>query len=103
MQPFRSKNATLPARLSSTNSPVYTLTMPRETISISSRHSKQVLDITEKIEQIVARTGIADGLCNVFVSHTTAGITTGESIEGTDEDLMETLEKIIPKIRFRHA
>ena len=39
----------------------------------------------------------------MVVLHTTAALTTGEAIEGTDEDLMETLERIIPRIKFRHA
>ena len=77
--------------------------MPTEILSISSPRDKQVIDITDMVEKVVDRAGISEGLCNVFVCHTTAGITTGESIEGTDEDLMETLEKIIPNIRFRHA
>jgi secondary thiamine-phosphate synthase enzyme len=62
-----------------------------------------VLDITDQIEACLGEHGIQDGLCTVFVTHTTAGLTTGESIEGTDEDLMETLQRIIPKLRFRHA
>jgi secondary thiamine-phosphate synthase enzyme len=77
--------------------------MPAEIVSISSRRAKQVIDITDRVEQVLAQSGICEGLCNLFIAHTTAAITTGESIEGTDEDLMETLEKIIPNIRFRHA
>ena len=77
--------------------------MPTEILSISSRRDKQVIDITDMVEKVVNRAGISEGLCNIFVCHTTAAITTGEAIEGTDEDLMETLEKIIPNIRFRHA
>ena len=77
--------------------------MPSTTITISTRRDKQVLDITDRVEQCLAKLGIQDGLCNVFVLHTTAALTTGEAIEGTDEDLMETLERIIPHIKFRHA
>jgi secondary thiamine-phosphate synthase enzyme len=77
--------------------------MPTTTITISTKRHKQVIDITNRVHQYLLQTGASDGLCNVFVAHTTAGITTGEAIEGTDEDLMETLEKIIPPIRFRHA
>src|SRR5262245_35113465 len=76
--------------------------MPSTTVTVSTHRDKQVLDITDKIQRYVSETGVGDGLCNVFVTHTTAGITTGESIEGTDEDLMEVLERIIPRIRFRH-
>ena len=61
-----------------------------------------MLDITDRVQQVISESGIRSGLCNVFVMHTTAGLTTGESTEGTDEDLMEVLERIIPKIKFRH-
>lgn len=50
----------------------------------------------------MSQAGAESGLCNIFVMHTTAGLTTGEATEGTDEDLMEVLEQIIPKIKFRH-
>jgi len=73
------------------------------TITIKSRREKQVIDITDSVGRVIAQAGKINGLCNVFVMHTTAGITTGEAIEGTDEDLMETLERIIPDMRFRHA
>ena len=77
--------------------------MPTTTITISTRRDKQVLDITNRIHQYLLQTEISDGLCNIFVAHTTAGLTTGEAIEGTDEDLMETLERMIPQINFRHG
>src|SRR6185436_15209363 len=77
--------------------------MSSNTLTISTRRDKQVLDITDRVTRCVSESEVRDGLCNVFVTHTTACITTGEAIEGTDEDLMEVLEKIIPAIRFRHA
>lgn len=77
--------------------------MPATQISIRTERDKQVLDITDEIEKFLARAGVEDGLCNIFVLHTTAAITTGEAIEGTDEDLMETLERMIPRINFRHG
>jgi secondary thiamine-phosphate synthase enzyme len=77
--------------------------MPTTTITVSTKRDKQVIDITQRVQQYLSQAGAGEGLCNVFVLHTTAGITTGEAIEGTDEDLLETLEKMIPAIRFRHA
>jgi secondary thiamine-phosphate synthase enzyme len=77
--------------------------MPTTTITISTKREKQALDITTRIHQYLLEAGIDQGLCNIFVTHTTAGLTTGEAIEGTDEDLMETLERMIPAIKFRHA
>jgi len=77
--------------------------MPATTITISTKRDKQVIDITSRVQQFLSESGADTGLCHVFVLHTTACVTTGEAIEGTDEDLMETLEKMIPAIRFRHA
>ncbi len=77
--------------------------MPATQITVRTQRDKQVLDITDKIEAFLAQAGVEDGLCNIFVLHTTAAITTGEAIEGTDEDLMETLERMIPRIAFRHG
>src|SRR5215216_2064805 len=77
--------------------------MPTTTITVSTRRAKQVLDITTRVHQYLVQSEIDEGLCNIFVAHTTAGVTTGEAIEGTDEDLMETLERMIPKINFRHG
>lgn len=71
-------------------------------LTITTRRDKQVLDITDRVQQHISQSEVQVGLCNIFVMHTTAAITTGESIEGTDEDLMEVLERIIPNIKFRH-
>jgi secondary thiamine-phosphate synthase enzyme len=76
--------------------------MSSNTLTITTRSDKQVLDITDRIARCVSESKVRDGLCNVFVTHTTAAVTTGESIEGTDEDLMEVLERMIPHIKFRH-
>jgi len=77
--------------------------MPTSTITISTKRDKQVIDITTRIQQFLVESEIDEGLCSIFVTHTTAAITTGEAIEGTDEDLMETLERMIPRINFRHG
>ncbi|HKV39529.1 MAG TPA: secondary thiamine-phosphate synthase enzyme YjbQ [Blastocatellia bacterium] len=72
-------------------------------MTVATHRDKQVMDITDRIEHVVAQSGMTEGLCNVFVAHTTAGLTMGEWIEGTDEDLMEALERMIPQLDFRHA
>jgi len=77
--------------------------MPSTEHTIYTKRDKQVIDITDRVDRVISESGVGAGLCNIFVQHTTAGLTTGEAIEGTDEDLMEVLERIIPKIEFRHA
>lgn len=75
--------------------------MPRITIKTTAR--KQVVDLTEKVNEVVQASGVKEGVCHLFVQHTTCCLTTGEGGEGTDEDLLEVAEKIIPQINFRHA
>ena len=45
-----------------------------------------------------------DGLCNVFVPHATAGVAIIETGAGSDDDLIETLERLLPRDdRYRHS
>ncbi len=48
--------------------------------------------------------GHQDGLCNVFVPHATAGVAIIETGAGSDDDLLDTLERLLPRDdRYRHA
>jgi secondary thiamine-phosphate synthase enzyme len=73
-----------------------------ETIEVKSKQKRQVLEITDPVQEKISAAKVESGVCTIFVEHTTAAVTTGEFGEGTDEDLLETMEKIIPKINFRH-
>ena len=45
-----------------------------------------------------------DGLCNVFIPHATAGVAIIETGAGSDDDLVDTLERLLPRDdRYRHA
>ncbi|MBS0169454.1 MAG: YjbQ family protein [Nitrospira sp.] len=74
-----------------------------ETFRIKTRQKKDIFDLTERLSDAIEQAGVNDGLCTVFVSHTTAAITTGEIGEGTEQDLLDVVEAMIPMIRFRHA
>ncbi|MBA3967115.1 MAG: YjbQ family protein [Nitrospirales bacterium] len=70
---------------------------------MKTKRLKDIVDLTPKLNSIIQKREFLNGLCHVFLPHTTAGLTTGEIGEGTEEDLLEVVEKIIPQIRFRHA
>lgn len=74
-----------------------------ETLKISTESPKQIVDLTDQIEAAIRQARVKNGLCSLFVAHTTAALTTGEIGEGTEENLLEVVEKMIPRIRFRHA
>jgi secondary thiamine-phosphate synthase enzyme len=72
-------------------------------LQVATTRPKEAVDLTERVNDAIAAAGIQEGLCVLFVAHTTAALTTGEVGEGTEEDLLEVVEQIIPRIRFRHA
>jgi secondary thiamine-phosphate synthase enzyme len=74
-----------------------------ELLHISTTNRKQVVDLTDRLEAVIRRAKMQEGLCSLFVTHTTAALTTGEIGEGTEEDFLQVVEQMIPRIHFRHA
>ena len=74
-----------------------------ETFQVKTTTLKEIVDLTPKLNRIIKKRDFQNGLCHVFLIHTTAALTTGEIGEGTEEDFLEVAEKIIPRINFRHA
>jgi secondary thiamine-phosphate synthase enzyme len=74
-----------------------------EVLLISTTNQKQVVDLTDRIEAVIRRAKMQEGLCYLFVTHTTAALTTGEIGEGTEQDFLQVVEQMIPRIHFRHA
>ncbi len=70
-------------------------------ITIPTGSRRGLFDITEECQRFVA--GAGDGLLNVFVPHATAGVVVMELGAGSDEDLLATLERLLPHDdRWRH-
>ena len=66
-------------------------------ITIKTNTQTQILDITTQVQKVVGESGIAEGLCCVFVSHTTAGVTINENADpSVKQDILMELNKIIP-------
>jgi secondary thiamine-phosphate synthase enzyme len=63
---------------------------------------RRIVDLTEAVRSFCA--AHTDGLCNVFVPHATAGVAIIETGSGSDDDLVDTLERLLPRDdRYRHA
>jgi len=62
----------------------------------------QLIDITEKVEEIVQRSGVKDGLVLVFVPHSAAGILLTEDESGLKEDWLKVLKKLVSDFDFLH-
>ena len=67
------------------------------TLSISTRNRSEMIDITSQIEGELSKSGLKDGVCFLFVPHTTAGITINESADpSVATDIQAMLNKLIP-------
>jgi len=67
------------------------------TLSIDTTDRSEMIDITCKVEEELKRSELKDGVCFLFVPHTTAGITINESADpSVATDIQAMLNKLIP-------
>lgn len=72
-------------------------------IHVKTKGNCDFIDITDKVEQKVAESGIKDGIVTVFVAGSTAGLTTIEFERGVLSDLENMWERLVPRnITYRH-
>lgn len=71
-------------------------------IPFKTTEKRQVIDITGRINEEVGSEKAKEGLCHLFVLHTTTALTTADLDPGTDLDMLDAFEKLIPKLNFRH-
>ena len=67
-----------------------------ETLRIKTKGENDIVDITENIRRIVSKSGIKNGIVNVFIPGSTGAITTMEYEPGLKRDLVEALSRIAP-------
>src|SRR5688500_5620069 len=71
-------------------------------IIVPSRKKKEVLDITDEINDIIREQELTNGICVLFLKHTSAALTTADLDPGTDQDYLDAFEAIIPKLNYHH-
>ena len=64
--------------------------------NISTKGFNDIIDITSRVSKIVKESNVKDGICLVFVAHSTCAITTIEYEEGAIKDFKRALEIIAP-------
>jgi len=66
-------------------------------LSIRTHSRSELMDITSLVKDIVHRSKIENGVCYVFVPHTTAGITINENADpNVRQDILAELDKLVP-------
>jgi len=73
-------------------------------LEVRTENKRELRDITSKVKEAVSESGVEEGLCYVFVPHTTAGLTLNENWDpDVRGDLIRALEALVPDVRFRHG
>ena len=66
-------------------------------LSIRTHSQSELMDITPLVKDVVDKSKIENGVCYIFVPHTTAGITINENADpSVREDILMELDKLVP-------
>jgi secondary thiamine-phosphate synthase enzyme len=72
-------------------------------LRLRTRAKRELVDITAELAAVVAKAGMAEGLCHVYVAHATAAIVVNENDDpNICVDLLEALDRLIPAGIWRH-
>jgi len=73
-------------------------------LQVQTRAKSELQDITSQAQQAVAESGVQEGICHVFVPHTTAGLTLNENWDpDVRGDLVRALSEMVPDLPYRHG
>lgn len=75
-----------------------------QTFEVRSSKQTELIDITRPVQEAVQKTGVGDGICIIFIPHTTAAITINENADpSVSQDMIMELNKMVPfEDRYRH-
>ena len=75
----------------------------RDTIRLVTRAREVLVDITPQVKEVVARSGVRDGLVNVYAQGATAAVMIQENWDDSVQtDVVELLRQLIPRGVWRH-
>ncbi len=71
--------------------------MSPQQFQLKTRRRSEFIDITSSVAEAVRTSGVVDGLCTVYVPHTTAGVTINENADpSVVRDMIAHLEHLVP-------
>jgi len=71
--------------------------------AVSSSREQELIDITTQVEELASKSGIKDGLCNVYVPHATAAIMVNENADpNITLDIIDALNETVRQSGWRH-
>lgn len=79
------------------------MTTANGSITLKTSARDEVIDVTEKVREIVSKSNIREGLACVFVVGSTAAVTTVEHEPGLVTDMRDAMDRLYPKsIDYEH-
>jgi secondary thiamine-phosphate synthase enzyme len=73
-------------------------------LTIRTRAHSELQDITSLVQGAVSESGVQEGVCYLFVPHTTAGLTLNENWDpAVRDDLVRALAAMVPDVPYRHG
>jgi secondary thiamine-phosphate synthase enzyme len=73
-------------------------------LEVRTQSHSELRDITSQVRQAVSDLGVKDGVCHLFVPHTTAGLTLNENWDpDVRGDLVRALGALVPDVPFHHG
>jgi secondary thiamine-phosphate synthase enzyme len=75
-----------------------------QTFQVKTSSRTEFIDITRSVQEAVKKTGAEDGVCTIFIPHTTAAVTINENADpSVFHDILMELDKIVPfKDQYHH-
>ncbi len=75
-----------------------------QTLSVRTNTRIELLDLTSQVQEVVSQSGVTEGLCHVFVPHTTAAVTINENADpAVKADILMVMNKLISEQEpYRH-
>lgn len=73
-----------------------------KTFSIQTTEKRELIDITEQVDDIIAESNIEDGICVLYTPHATGALIVNENENGLKKDIMRYLETLVPKNDYKH-
>lgn len=73
-----------------------------KSFTVSSAERYQLVDITSQVEKLIGEGKIKEGICLIFVPHSTCAIIFTENEEGLKNDWLQFLRRLVEDLDFEH-
>jgi secondary thiamine-phosphate synthase enzyme len=76
-----------------------------QSFQVRTSRQTEFIDITHSVQEVVKKTGVEEGICFIFIPHTTAAVIINENADpSVPQDIIMELNKVIPsQDRYQHV